>query len=298
MKFGPSGNSDSFIIEGHASTVEAPQWIKAKGLDIFEYSFGRGVRIGEEHSRAIGAEAAKHGIEISVHSPYYVNLASDNDETVINSMGYIMKSIEALQNFGGNRCVVHPGSPLKQSREEAVERMLANFESLAEMIIESNLSDIIICPETMGKNNQMGTLDEVLKICRISEIFIPCVDFGHINSRSQGSLMSPDGYRQIFDRIYQEIGEDRGSRVHIHFSRIEYGKSGEIRHLTFEDEIFGPFFEHLAPVLHEYKVKGRVLSESAGMQAEEAVIMKNLYDNYKSKQADISLQKESPCDKI
>ena len=70
MKFGPSGNSDSYNLAGYTSTLDAPAWIKAMGLDIFEYSFGRGVRIGKEHATEIGMEASKHGIEISVHSPY------------------------------------------------------------------------------------------------------------------------------------------------------------------------------------------------------------------------------------
>lgn len=280
MRFGPSGNSDSYLNEGFTSTIDSPKWVRERGLDIFEYSFGRGVRIGEAHARAIGDQALNNNIEFSVHAPYYVNFASDKDETIVNSIGYVLKSIEALKWFNGVRCVVHPGSPLKQDRQVAVERMLAGFRSLAEMIEDSGFQDIIICPETMGKINQIGTLEEVLKICQLSKIYIPCIDFGHINSRGQGCLKTKDDYRAIFDKIYSAIGEARGSQIHIHFSQIQYGHAGEIKHLTFEDKEFGPFFEDLAPVLHEYRVHGSLLCESNGTQVEDAMIMKDIYNSF------------------
>ena len=47
-RFGPAGNSESFYAQGHTSTKEQPAWLHAMGLDAFEYSFGRGVRIREQ----------------------------------------------------------------------------------------------------------------------------------------------------------------------------------------------------------------------------------------------------------
>jgi Endonuclease IV (EC 3.1.21.-) len=78
--FGPSGNSQSFYDEGHKSTTEAPEWLKKRGLDAFEYSFGRGVRIREGTAREIGNAFVKEGITLSVHAPYYINLASTDEE--------------------------------------------------------------------------------------------------------------------------------------------------------------------------------------------------------------------------
>ena len=277
MKFGPSGNSDSFFAEGHNATLETPKWVKERGLDIFEYSFGRGVNIKRETAALIGAEAEKCNIEFSVHSPYYINFASDVLETREKSVMYMLQSIEALKQFKGKRVVVHPGSPMKQSREAAAVNMKIGFELLAQAVSERGDTDIIICPETMGKINQMGTLGEILELCKIADFYVPCIDFGHLNSRNQGYLKSSDDYRQIFDEIYNTLGEEKGSKIHIHFSHIEYGGSGEIRHLTFIEDTYGPFFEHLAPVLVEYHVNGWLLSESNGMQAEEAVAMKELY---------------------
>lgn len=80
IKFGPSGNSESFYNEGHKSTVEAPKWVKERGLDIYEYSFGKGVLMGENTAKLIGAEAQKYDVEITAHAPYFINFANPDDE--------------------------------------------------------------------------------------------------------------------------------------------------------------------------------------------------------------------------
>ena len=47
IRFGPSGNSESFYAAGYSHTEEAASYVKEMGLDCFEYSFGRGVRMTE-----------------------------------------------------------------------------------------------------------------------------------------------------------------------------------------------------------------------------------------------------------
>ena len=70
IKFGPSGNSDSFYEQGGKRTAEAMKWIKDMGLNAYEYSCGKGVRISDETAAEIGEQARANGIEVSVHAPY------------------------------------------------------------------------------------------------------------------------------------------------------------------------------------------------------------------------------------
>ena len=77
--------------------------------------------------------------------------------------------------------------------------------------------------------------------------------------------------------MIEHIGRDKVDKMHVHFSKIEYGNGGEIRHLTFADSTFGPEFEPLAKVLFEYKLEPWILSESAGTQSIDARSMKNMY---------------------
>ena len=76
VRFGPAGNSESFYAQGHKHTKEAFAWIAEMGLNAYEYSFGHGARIREETACEIGAEAAANGVVLSVHAPYYINLAT------------------------------------------------------------------------------------------------------------------------------------------------------------------------------------------------------------------------------
>ena len=62
--FGPAGNSDSFS-RAHKSSLAAPGWLRAFGLDAYEYQCGKGVNVGEETARKLGENARKEGIFLS-----------------------------------------------------------------------------------------------------------------------------------------------------------------------------------------------------------------------------------------
>ena len=66
VRFGTAGNPERFYDEGGKSSLEMPRWLSSMGLDAYEYQCGNGVRVGEEKAKLIGAEAAKHGITISL----------------------------------------------------------------------------------------------------------------------------------------------------------------------------------------------------------------------------------------
>ncbi len=281
IKFGPSGAGLSFAADGFSKTIDAPKWIKGKGLDLFEYSFGRGVRIGEETAKAYGAEFAANGVEISVHAPYFINMATDDEVKAENNHKYINDSIIALKNLGGNRCVFHPGSPLKKDRRDAMNILLGRMDILIEDLYENSHNDILLSVETMGKQAQLGDIDEVIEIVSRDPMLIPCIDFGHLNSRTCGGINGYDDYAKIIDKFINGVGFEKVDNMHIHFSKIEYSAKGEVRHLTFEDEVFGPDFEPLAKAFHEFNIHPYVVCESAGTQTEDSLYMKNYYNSIK-----------------
>ena len=280
IKFGPSGTDMAFAAAGLSRTVEVPSFVKQNGLDIFEYSFGRGVHVSKETAEKIGAAFREENIGISVHAPYFINFASDDPVKLRASFGYLFQSLDALCLFGGNRVVFHPGSPLKSDRREAMERLLRAVSDFAEEYYANGYDWSLVAAETMGKINQLGVLEEIIEICNIADNIIPCVDFGHLNARTYGSLKTYDDYRAVIDKLIDGVGEKKVKEMHVHFSKIEYGKGGEIRHLTFEDQTFGPEFEPLAKLLADYKLEPWILSESAGTQSADAKTMKNLYYKY------------------
>ena len=277
IKFGPSGNSEGFYEAGYEHSEDSAVFVKERGLDCFEYSFGRGVRMTEAKAISIGDAFQAAGIEISVHAPYFINLANPDDEMAAKSYGYVLDSARALKLMQGKRCVFHPATEGKETREVAFARTLDRVKILRDYIYLNNLEDVIYCPETMGKLAQIGTIEEIVEICLVDPIFTPCVDFGHVNAREQGSLKCAKDYRERLSYMIEKLGFERMKNFHVHFSKIMYGAKGEIKHLTFEDNIYGPAFEPLAEVLHELKLEPYVVSESAGTQDIDALAMKRIY---------------------
>lgn len=276
ITFGPGGNSISW---GKLKfPQDLPEYLKKLGLNGYEVECGRGVRISEA-AKALPKIAKEHGIYISLHAPYFISLSSVEEEKRQNSVGYILESARAAKLVGAEKIVVHSGSCSKMSRAEACFLAKQTLLNAQKALDGEGLSDIIICPETMGKINQLGTLEEVVELCGADERFLPTVDFGHLNARTLGGIKSRSDYAKMLDFIENELGHERLSKMHIHFSKIEYTKGGEKKHLTFEDEVYGPDFEPLLEEIHSRGLQPSIICESDGTQAEDAAAMKKFFDS-------------------
>ncbi len=280
-KFGPAGNSESFGKMGYKSSLQVPEYIVKMGLDAFEYQCGRGVNIGEEKATQLGKIAKEKGVALSLHAPYYISMSSVEEEKRKNSVKYILDSAAAVNFMGGNRIVVHTGSCGKISREEALTLAIDTMKMSLDALDNAGLGNVRICPETMGKINQLGTLEEVIALCELDERLLPCVDFGHLNARTYGEMNSKDAFLFVLDSIENKLGSARLKEFHSHFSKIEYTSGGEKKHLTFEDTVFGPNFEPLMELVFKKNLSPTFICESAGTQAEDAKQMKDFYCSLK-----------------
>ena len=277
-KFGPGGNSKSFYDAGNKHTAQAPEWVKEFGLDAYEYEGGRGITASLETFRTIGENARQAGIHVSIHAPYYISLSSVEEEKRKNSANYIVKSAAALKELGGETIVIHAGSTAKLDRRTALEYATEALTFAMGKLEQEGLFGAKLGIETMGKINQLGTLDEVLALCALDATVVPVVDFGHMNAREGGGVFqTSDDYKRIFDRIAVEKGPEYAEHLHCHFSKIEYTKGGEKVHLTFEDEIFGPDYLPLMQAIADLGVSPVIICESAETMAEDALRMKCAY---------------------
>ena len=275
--FGPGGNSEAFHLT-KLKTEDAPIWLKKIGLDAYEYEAGRGITSSEASLAKLGACAKEQGIYLSVHAPYFISLSGIVPETRYKSIGYIAESLHAAALLGADTIVVHTGSAAKITREEAM-RLAA--DTLYHTLDELSPEGIVIGLETMGKINQLGTLDEVIALCKMDKRLQPVVDFGHMNARELGGIFQTvDDYRFVFDRIANALGDDSAKNLHCHFSKIEWTGAGEKRHLTFEDGVYGPDFCPLMEALYRENLTPTIICESAGTQSEDALAMKQRYYSF------------------
>ena len=273
--FGPGGNSESFYAEKFKSTTQAPAWVSARGLDAYEFQGGNGISAGDATLAKIGEEAKKYGILMSVHTPYYISLSGVEEEKRLKSLNYIAQSLHAAELLGADTIVIHSGSAAKITREEAMrlasDTLYRNAEAVGDTKVRMGL-------ETMGKINQLGTLDEVIELCKISPKYCPVVDFGHLNARNIGGFFTDaDSYRRVFNKIGEALGDSYANSLHCHFSKIEYTSAGEKKHLTFTDDVYGPAFEPLIEAIVREGVAPRIICESAGTMAEDALEMKKAW---------------------
>ena len=279
--WGPAGNSISFSQKGYKNNLDIPKYLAEFGLTAFEYQCGRGVRISEESAQKFGVVCATAGIALSIHAPYYISMSSVELEKRDNSINYILQSAKAARAMGADRIILHTGSCGKITREHALDLAKGTMKNAIFAMDDNGYADIAICPETMGKINQLGTLSEVIELCTLDERLIPCIDFGHLNARTFGGIKTIADYEAILDEIEDKLGYDRLKIFHSHFSKIEFTeKGGEKRHLTFKDEFYGPKFEPLAELVAKKALTPRFICESDGTQAEDAQTMMSAYKSF------------------
>ncbi len=277
IRFGPAGNSEAFYESGLKHTYQAPQWLNTMGLNAFEYSFGRGIKLKEDTGEKIAQEAEKYNVHISVHAPYYINLANDKFET---NLEYIRNSIICGGYMKAKRVVFHPGSCLKLTREQAFANTVQTLKNVIKELKNEGLTETILCAETMGKLNQIGDLQEVCELVNLDDTIYPAIDFGHLNARTLGGLKSLEDFENVLNYMEKTIAKEKYQNMHVHFSHIEYTEKGEKMHLTFEDEKWGPDFDNLAKLIVKRKLTPVIICESNGTQAIDAKAMKDIYENY------------------
>ena len=278
IRFGPSGNSQAFYDAGYKSTWQAMKWVSDLGLTAYEYSFGRGVRLSEAAAEKIRTEAEQYQLALSVHAPYFINLASDDPEKFEKNVGYFADASRAAAWLGARRVIFHPGSCAKLDRTLAYTWTKENFQKILHKMDNLGYSELTYCPETMGKINQIGDLSEIIGLCALDERVLPTIDFGHLHTRGIGCLNTAEDFDAVLKALIRGIGEERTRKMHIHFSKIEYTKMGEKAHKTFADEGYGPDFGLLAPLLKKYRLEPTIICESAGTMAQDACTMKALYE--------------------
>jgi len=275
--FGPAGASASFYAEKHKSSLEMPEWLKKRGLNAYEYQCSRGVHIGEEMAGQLGKLAVEHGIQMSIHAPYYINLCTTDPEIQVKTKGHLLKTLRVARIMGAKTVVFHPGAASAGNRKEILARAKKFLKEILAEVKEEGLSSIILAPETMGKKNQLGLLDEVLELCELGEQLRPAVDFGHIHAVTGGGLKDKASFAALLDIIERRLGLFYLQNLHIHFSPVEFTGAGEKKHQTTLDINSGPDFTPLAELLVERNLTPTIICESDERQAEDAMIYRDIY---------------------
>jgi len=270
--FGPAGKPLSF----KSSRIElVPEYLRSIGLDAFEYEAVRGVRISEAKARALGEAAREHGIIMSLHAPYFINLASKEQEKVEASIKRIVQSMIAAEWMGAYVVVIHTGYYKGwKDKREALKAAIDGYKRVLEEL-PSWVRTPSLGPELMGRRTAIGDLEEIVEICReLGERCRPVVDWAHLHARYLGEhVRTVDEAVKVIEYIERELGSYAVNPLHTHFSKIEYNKGGEKEHHTLSETEYGPEWEVVCKAYVETGIKGVIISESPILE-QDAILMK------------------------
>ena len=278
LQFGPAGSPIRFKEAGYKSTLEMPNWLKGEGLQAFEYACGRGYVFGEDFAKEMGERALSAGISMSLHAPYFINLATEDDERKEKVLTYLKDAVKFAKMMNADRIVFHPGGASK-GREQALFNAQNLLNCFLEWMSEEDPNQtILLGVETHGTKNQLGNLDELIALCKLdTKRMIPVIDWAHLHAVANGGYAKKDDYLLVLEAIATQLGDPLLQRLHMHFSAIEYGPSGELRHRTFAEPNYGPDREPLLQALIEMNSSGRIICECAGTQDVDALFLQNIY---------------------
>ncbi len=257
-------------------TLEGIADLKRLQLETLELEWVHGARLGLEKCDEIREASIKHGIALSVHAPYYINLAAMEPEKIMSSIGRIIESAVKGERAGATDIVFHPSYIMSRERAE-VEKL--TFETYAEVIkrFEALNLTVTLRPELTGKDSAYGRLDEVLRMSSEFPYTLPCIDWAHLHARTNGEWNSYDEWCIALKQIDAAIGDKGGlKRMHIHLSGINYTKAGERNHLPIEESDLQ--FRDLFKAMKEFDCGGRVICESPHeVMHEDALLFKKAY---------------------
>lgn len=276
LRFGPAG----VPIDYKGPIEEVPAYLVALGLDAFEYEAVHGVKISEARARKLGEEASKRDVYLSMHAPYYINLASKDAGVFERSIGRIVESLRAAEWMGAQAVVIHSGYYKDhRSEKEALKRVIEGYRRA----LEQAPGKALIAPETMGKSSQLGTVEETIEICRNVDRCKPCIDWAHIYARSEGKrILSVDDVAKVLELVERELGREAVNPVHSHFSKIKYGRGGEREHVVLADPLHGPEWAVVCRAYLELGYSAVTISESPILD-KDAVLMRAVCEEIKLK---------------
>lgn len=237
-----------------------------------EYEAVRGVNISKERAEALGRAASENGVLLSLHAPYYINLASEKQQTREASVRRLAEAVEASDWMGSYAVVFHPGYYGAFTRTEALKMVVKGVEEVSKIV--SGRSSWL-APETTGKTKQIGSVEEIIAICSSVDRCRPTIDWAHLYARSGGKFpSSPSDVLRTIDLIERELGREAVRPLHTHFSKIEHGRGGEKRHLVMSDE-GGPDFGAVCSAYSEAGIDAVVISESPLLER-DAIVMREM----------------------
>ena len=275
-RFGPAGVPPTFRLL-KAKMYDVPSLLHEEGLNAFEYQavrWGAKPQIKQADAQKLGEEARKNDVRLSMHGSYFVNLAGKKDVVELSKQRLIAGAT-AADWMGAYVMVFHTGFYGMFEKSFAFQTCLQALKEVSQTMKSLGLK-VKLGPETMGRKFQVGSLDEIMTICKEVEGTQLVVDWGHLHARNLGTFRKAEDMRSVAEKIEATLGTETLRNMHCHFSKIEFNSQGERKHHTLDEPRYGPDFEMLAPILVDFGMHPTMICESPILDIDALRMQKTL----------------------
>ena len=269
LRFGTAGKP----ISTKGDTVQGIKDVRKLNLDAMELEFVHSINIKTDKTSDVKKAAKDSDVVLTCHSPYFINLNSDDKKKFHASIGYIVSSAKILSLCNGWSVCFHAGYYQGQPPERGYENIKEGIKKIVNEVKEFD-RNLWIRPEISGKKSQFGDLNETIRLSKEVEQVMPCIDFSHLFARDTGKHNTHEEFKKILEAIEKELGKEALNNMHIHVAGIEYSDKGEKNHLLLNESKFN--YKDLMKTLKEFKVRGVLICESPNIEG-DALLMKNYY---------------------
>ena len=247
---GPGGNC---ITAKDRTTLGSFDRIAELKLNSQEIEFVRKVYLTEKTAPEIANKAKGLGISLTAHAPYAINMCSNSKAVVEASKRMILETLKISEIIGAGCAAAHIAYYSGLKPEEALETLKRNVEDVLDKMRQEGIKNVKLGIETMAKESQFGTLDEVIRFCKEVKV-IPYIDWCHIFVRNNGRI----DYNEIFEKLKVLKLE----HIYSHFSNCKYNVNAKKFvdvHIPINSH---PPFEPLAKEILKRKIDITIISES------------------------------------
>ena len=239
-----------------------PEYLHRLGLKAYEPPINEDdVGIASDDLRLLATEAQRFGIILGVHAPVKIHLASLHPLVVSKSIEKIKQALHIALILKAHIAVIHLGWYVGD-RAESIRRVIENLKQLEDYVKSEG---VWLGIETAGRKTEIGTLTEVINVCRSIERAKPVIDWAHLYARSGGRFIKDvEDVIRVVDIVKKELDKKDKKALHplwTHYTKAVLDKDGEIQHAPLSDPNAGPDPRVVIKGLKEAGINSVVISE-------------------------------------
>ncbi|HEV2087277.1 MAG TPA: deoxyribonuclease IV [Cryptosporangiaceae bacterium] len=254
--------------------------IGATAVQVFTSNPRGWARSAGDHAQehAFATWAAEHAVEVFVHAPYLVNLASPAAETVARSVAALRHGLDRGRVLGARGVVFHAGSLVTAGRQAAgLAQISAHLRPLLDALAGED-PDLLVEPTAGGGfplAAHVTDLEAYLAAVGGHPRLKVCLDTCHLHAAGH-DLAAPGGLAKTLDSLLDAVGPDRLALVHANDSKDPAGSRRD-RHEaigagTIGREPFAGLFTHPAAAGVPVVVETPSEDDGAGHAADIATL--------------------------